>query len=523
MTEAWKTWEGQTVDGFPLRQYLGGSDHSAVYLTQLNDGQNAAIKFIPAGADSEAQMTRWRFAGELKHPNLMQLVRIGRCQFSSDEFLYVVMEYAEEDLSQILPQRALEPAETRQILESVLDALTYLRDQGLAHTRIRPSNILASGDQLKISSDTLREIGSAPLTKSESTIYTAPESAATPISSAADVWSLGVTVVETLTQRTPVIRSQTRAELPVPETIPPPFLEIARRCIQQDSARRATLKEISALLNPTAPQQKSLAPGAVPVAETVAIPLDLSKPAKKSLASQHISMIPHTLQPAASPDWVAPKRRSRVALPLLAVILVIGAILAAPRVLNRFSQLQPQAAAVQPTIVPADSVLGPPKEGASPAPKPSADTKNLPADTASAPSGLKRAPADATPPPKRVANSPNESATERAPKSPKTPAAKPPRGAVLYQVVPDATRARETIQGTVRVNVKVRVDANGNVAGANLDNGANKFFGDQALEVVRRWQFRPPQVDGHDQPSEWLLRFEFSSAATKVFPTQTNP
>jgi hypothetical protein len=37
MTEAWKTWEGQVVDGFLLRQYLGGSDHSAVYLTELKN------------------------------------------------------------------------------------------------------------------------------------------------------------------------------------------------------------------------------------------------------------------------------------------------------------------------------------------------------------------------------------------------------------------------------------------------------------------------------------------------------
>ncbi len=48
-------------------------------------------------------------------------------------------------------------------MESVIDALTYLHGQGLAHTRIKPGNILATGDQLKISSDTLCEIGGAPL------------------------------------------------------------------------------------------------------------------------------------------------------------------------------------------------------------------------------------------------------------------------------------------------------------------------------------------------------------------------
>ena len=48
-TEAWKTWEGRTVDGkFPLRRWLGGSDHSAVFLTDLGGSQKAVIKLIAA-------------------------------------------------------------------------------------------------------------------------------------------------------------------------------------------------------------------------------------------------------------------------------------------------------------------------------------------------------------------------------------------------------------------------------------------------------------------------------------------
>src|ERR1700693_479445 len=163
MSEAWKTWEGQAVDGFPLRQYLGGSDHSAVYLTQLNSSaeQKAAIKFIPADASAYAQLAKWRVAGELTHAHLLQLIRVGRCEFANENFLYVVMEFAEENLSEILPQRALEPDEARQMLESVLDALSYLHAQGLAHTRIKREIILAPGIKLKLWSVTLSEIGSA--------------------------------------------------------------------------------------------------------------------------------------------------------------------------------------------------------------------------------------------------------------------------------------------------------------------------------------------------------------------------
>jgi serine/threonine-protein kinase len=559
MSEAWKTWEGQAVDGFPLRQYLGGSDHSAVYLTQLNSSgeQKAAIKFIPADASAYAQLAKWRIAGELTHPHLLQLIRVGRCELSTTNFLYVVMEYAEENLAEILPQRSLQPDEVRQVLESALDALTYLHAQGLAHTRIKPGNILAAGDQLKLSSDTLSEIGSSPVAVTQTGIYAASESATTPVSAAADLWSLGVTLVEALTQRTPVLRGQSDVELPLPETIPAPYLEIARRCLQVDPSRRATLKEISALLNPTstAPYRDAVqhaevhtpvtqspetlvaalehpeTPKTLPVAES-AVPVAAGEPTKKSLASQQVSLLPHTLLPASPVRDTTTKptpRKSRVAIPLVAAIILLGAILLAPRVLNRFSQLQPQAATVEPSIAPAPSSLTPPSTGTAPV-LPPAQTKaekraaerqtareqNSPAAKETVSSS------DAVNP---VSGRPVDAAEARpAAKSAKVAQPNPARGAVLYQVVPDISqRARDTIQGTVRVGVKVHVDDAGKVTGADLDNFSSKFFGDQAVQVARRWTFTPPQVDGRNAPSEWLLRFEFTQKATKVFPTQTSP
>jgi serine/threonine-protein kinase len=552
MSEAWKTWEGQAVDGFPLRQYLGGSDHSAVYLTQLNSSseQKAAIKFIPADASAYAQLAKWRVAGELTHPHLLQLIRVGRCELANTNFLYVVMEYAEENLAEILPQRALEPDEVRPVLESALDALTYLHAQGLAHTRIKPGNILATDDQLKLSSDTLSEIGTAAAGP-QAGIYAAPESA-TAISAAADVWSLGVTLVEALTQRAPVVRGQMEVELP-PETIPSPYLEIVRRSLQVDLSRRASLKEISALLNPTsttpyrepvlhseihpptarrpeipapAPEHRETAKP-LAVAETVAA---VEAP-KKSLASQQVSLLPHTLIPALPVDDTTTKparRKSRVAIPLVAVILVLAAILLAPRVLNRFSQLQPQAATVEPSIAPAPTSLTPPKTE-TPALSSVTQTKAEKRAAEKQAAREKTAAARETDSSNDVVNavsSRSVDATEPRPatKSAKVAPATALRGAVLYQVVPDISqRARDTIQGTVRVGVKVHVDDAGKVTGAELDNFSSKFFGDQAVQVARRWTFTPPQVDGRSAPSEWLLRFEFTQQATKVFPTQTNP
>ena len=45
------------------------------------------------------------------------------------------------------------------MLESVLDVLAYLHGKGFVHGHIKPANIMASGDELKVSSDGLRRAG----------------------------------------------------------------------------------------------------------------------------------------------------------------------------------------------------------------------------------------------------------------------------------------------------------------------------------------------------------------------------
>jgi hypothetical protein len=102
MTEASKQWEGQVVEGiFLLRQFLGGTDHSAVFLTDYNEGepQKAVIKLFPADpATADLQISSWESAAQLSHPNLLRLLSGGRCKLQGNDLLYLVMEYAEEDL-----------------------------------------------------------------------------------------------------------------------------------------------------------------------------------------------------------------------------------------------------------------------------------------------------------------------------------------------------------------------------------------------------------------------------------------
>src|SRR5947209_1074244 len=122
-----KTWQGLLVDGkFPLLQWLGGTDHSAMFLTEM-DSAKAAIKLVAADTlDANLQLIRWQQAAQVVHPHLMRLLTEGRCQIEGTPLLYLVMDYAEETLSEILQQRALTTGETRELLQPVLDGLAYL-------------------------------------------------------------------------------------------------------------------------------------------------------------------------------------------------------------------------------------------------------------------------------------------------------------------------------------------------------------------------------------------------------------
>lgn len=215
--ESWKDWENQVVDNtFPLNRYLGGA---AVFLTEY-EGRPAAIKILAA---DETRLKQWHAAEKLSHPHLIRLMRSGRCRLDGKDWIYAVMEYADEDLSQVLPERALTAQEARDFLNPAISALTYLHSQGLpgkplVHGHLRPSNVQAVGDQVKLSTDRVA-----------------------PGDTADDVKALGSTLVEVLTQRRPMWPH-------LPETLDQPFRDIADHTLHPDSKKRWTLSQLSARL-----------------------------------------------------------------------------------------------------------------------------------------------------------------------------------------------------------------------------------------------------------------------------------
>jgi TonB family protein len=194
----WRGSEGELVAGeFQLEVYLAGDETSAVFLTRHGSGK-AAIKLVTSG-DQQALAEQWKQAARLSHSNLIRVFKTGTGAVGGMPAVYLVMEYADENLADVLAGRALTPEEALETLPPVADALAYLHGQGLAHGHLKASNVMAVNDTLKLSSDTIA-----------------------PGDSAADLRALAGTMLYALTGR------ESGAS---PEWLPQPFLEVALHCL----------------------------------------------------------------------------------------------------------------------------------------------------------------------------------------------------------------------------------------------------------------------------------------------------
>ena len=463
MPEAWEKLKGRVVGGkFHLSRYLGGSQRGAVFLTERHQGspKTAAIKLIPADpASADLQLSRWKLISKLSHPHLVQLFEMGRCQQDGVGFVYVVMEYAEENLAQVLPSRPLTPDEAREMLKPTLETLAYLHGRGFVHGHLKPANIMVVREQLKLSSDGLCQIGER--SNVEAGTYGAPESSGTEVAPARDVWSLGVTLVQVLTQLLPVWDGKEQQALTLPETLPPQFLDLARNCLKRDPQQRWTLPEIAAHLQYTLPA-----------------------PAEQMVAQRQVPDRPRK-----------PVRQGRFVVPAFAIGLTLAALVVGVRLFNRQpAQPAPSAAFEQPgpqLPTPERKTPAPPetRPSARAALKTAGDVRNVAPPSSSEPRAT-LATGDLVP------------------------------GKVVQQALPDVPQsAQDTIRGTVRVTVKVRVDSSGDVSGDELVSaGPSRYFARLASDAARRWKFSPARRDGQGVPSAWTLRFEFTQDGTRAVP-----
>jgi TonB family protein len=276
-----------------------------------------------------------------------------------------------------------------------------------------------------------------------------------------------MTLVEALTQHVPLSEATNQTELVLPETIPEPFFDIASHCLRRDPQRRWTVAEITARLQRTPPA---------------------------SLTSTPLRKEP------AEPGRVFSKWGYVAA--AVAVGIVLWGILR-PRPANH----HPGAERAPSRVVAAAKH---PPEPAQAAGRPS------PVPQAKAPPPSVAAGSNAPPPVAKKVSTKNATKNSTADLVP---------GAVVQQVLPEVSRySRNTIQGKVRVRVRVTVDSSGNVLVAKFDSrGPSKYFAERTLEAAKQWTFKPPLAGGQSVPSEWVLKFEIGRSVTNVHPVQTSP
>lgn len=554
MSETWKKWEGQVVDHkYQLLKHVGSTDHSVVFLGEFHDPEprQVAVKFISADFNGrEQQLAAWSTAAQLSHPHLLRIYGGGVCKIEDMELMYVAMEYAEENLAQVLPHRALMAEETNEMLNSVVDALVYLHGKDLVHGHIKPSNVLAMGELLKVSSDTIYPAGEVREMRRERSAYDAPELPESPSTPAADVWSLGTTLVEAFTQQPAVLPFNEQADPIIPPLIREPFLEITRNTLRRRPRLRWSSTDIAEKLNPTAAAAKAVAVGAgaasasgavtsasasaltmpasivaVPVVAAVDVPLSQEPAVPLDKLPAEPAMRPAMPRPPMREEGV--ERRETVVLPNYVIPVFTGALVLIALILLPFA-LRHHASPQASSVVPSGSA------NVTQAPTSAANSSVASVTRAASLPPVKSVPPPSAPLAARPQpTAPNPAAAAAPLANAKSPSGIRPtdanvpvgKGEVLDQVAPAASaKALATISGTVRVGVKVHVDAAGNVSDATLEKGGpSRYFSDLSLKAARQWVFTPPEVNGRTVPSDWAIQFHFTKAGPQMSSQQVAP
>jgi serine/threonine protein kinase len=159
-------------------------------------------------ADKEQFMEEARTVAALRHPNIVAIHSI----FEEGEDLYLVFEFVPGmTLDEHLYRRKrLSPAEARDILKPVCDALAYAHGRKVIHRDLKPSNIMMTEDgQVKVmdfglarqAKDTLSALSRTDAAGTPA--YMAPEMERGLVRRESDIYMLGGVLYEMLTGELP--------------------------------------------------------------------------------------------------------------------------------------------------------------------------------------------------------------------------------------------------------------------------------------------------------------------------------
>jgi hypothetical protein len=190
---------------------LGTGGSGSVWLAlDERTGLDVALKIIAREGKAAARAEREALAARrLRHDRCVRAYDVGH----DASHVYIAYEYVPgRTLRETIRAGALSDRDAVEVAAQVLDALAHAHRAGIVHRDVKPANILVEDhDELSIrlldfglaqfdGADTLTAVGDVPGTLA----YIAPERLsgddATPQS---DVWSVGVLLWETLTDRHP--------------------------------------------------------------------------------------------------------------------------------------------------------------------------------------------------------------------------------------------------------------------------------------------------------------------------------
>lgn len=242
----WSSLEGTTLEGgYQVGELLSADDRTACFQIRVlgEYGRHAVATFYRgAGSAVEEELDLWKRVREIRHPNLSVPLGVGLMTLEGSQIVYAVIDKPDEVLSGVLQKRELVEAEADEILRSVARALQELHARAIVHGTVSPDRVFAFGDSIKLSAEGVRKSNSAPPLAAVPAKYLAPESAGENVTPEADVWCMGATLFEALTQKRCGPESREAAA-----SLPAPWNRIVQKCLEADPAQRARLADIDGL------------------------------------------------------------------------------------------------------------------------------------------------------------------------------------------------------------------------------------------------------------------------------------
>ncbi len=318
----WSRLQGTVLEGgYQLESILSADAVGATFKVRvLGDASaNSIAKLFgmdPANAAEQAAL--WESTRELDSTNLLTPLGAGQTQVDGASVAYLVVRRPDEVLEAAIRERPLSTPEASEVLLAVIRGLDELHSHGFVQGSLSPEHIVAAGDAIKLSVECVGRRGFAPRLHLREPKYRAPESAGQYVTPEADVWCLGATLIEILSQQPCGDDCMAQAA-----KLPAPFDGIARRCLDPDPETRPKLGQVEVMYRsttapPPAPKkfEVPVTAAAPPAAVTTRVPL-ANRVAQSRLPQRTRPAIPAWMYAAAAVIvivllvWIArPKHRT---------------------------------------------------------------------------------------------------------------------------------------------------------------------------------------------------------------------